>query len=256
MEQAGLMPFGGKWSQSFRVDGLAGHNIIGFYPGENSGPDAKYIIIAAHYDNFGVIKDNWYPGADSNASGVVAMVSFADMFARMKELGRSYGKNLIFVAFDARERNSQGAEAFWSDVQEGRLKDPVSGETITPSKIHCAVVLDILGSSLSPLHRGKKDYLIMLSEGRHKYELIRANDTDGLHMDLGFDYYGSEGFTEMFLSKIGDQGVFSRAGADCVVFTSGITMKTNKVEDNALSLNYSIFKKRIFLIFHWLEKIL
>ena len=254
--KAGLMKMGGKWSRSFGVGDKAGHNIIGFMPGKRAGLQESYVLVTAHYDSHGTIAGTVYPGADSNASGVVAMVSFADMFARMKELGRSYGKNLIFVAFDARERNSQGAEAFWNDVQEGRLKDPVSGETITPSKIHCAVVLDILGSSLSPLHRGRKDYLIMLSDGRHKYELIRANDTDGLHMDLGFDYYGSEGFTEMFLSKIGDQGVFSRAGADCVVFTSGITMKTNKVEDNALSLNYSIFKKRIFLIFHWLEKIL
>ena len=40
----------------------------------------------------------------------------------------------------------------------------------------------------------------------------------------------------------------------CVVFASGITMKTNKVEDNAGSLNYDIFKRRVFLIFHWLTK--
>ncbi|MBR1926521.1 MAG: M28 family peptidase [Bacteroidales bacterium] len=254
--EAGLMKMGGKWSRSFTADDKVGHNIIGFMPGKRAGLKESYVLVTAHYDSHGMIGGTVYPGADSNASGVVAMVSVADMFARMKELGRSYGKNLIFVAFDARERNSQGAVAFWSDVVEGRLKDPVSGETITPAKIHCAVVLDILGSTLSPLRRGRKDYLIMLSDGRHRYELSRANDADGLHMDLGFDYYGSKGFTEMFLSKIGDQGVFSRAGADCVVFTSGITMKTNKVEDNALSLNYNIFKKRIFLIFHWLEKTL
>ena len=254
--EAGLMKMSGKWSMSFGVGDKVGHNIIGFMPGKRSGLRESYVLVTAHYDSHGMIDDTVYPGADSNASGVVAMVSVADMFARMKELGRSYGQNMIFVAFDARERNSQGAEAFWRDVVEGKLKDPVSGETITPSKISCAVVLDILGSTLSPLRRGRKDYLIMLSDGRHRYELARANDTDGLHMDLGFDYYGSEGFTEMFHSKIGDQGVFSRAGVDCVVFTSGITMKTNKIEDNALSLNYNIFKKRIFLIFHWLEKTL
>ena len=33
-------------------------------------------------------------------------------------------------------------------------------------------------------------------------------------------------------------------------------MKTNKIEDNALSLNYNVFKRRIFLIFHWLTKVL
>ncbi len=231
--KAGLMRMGGKWSRSFEVSPAAGHNIIGFMPGMRSGLRA-----------------------DSNASGVVALLSIADMFARMKELGRSYGKNLIFVATDARERNSLGAEALWSDIQAGRLKDPVSGETITPEKIHTTVVLDILGSSLSPIHHGRKDYLIMLGGAGLKYQLVSANDSDGLNLDLGFDYYGSEGFTEMFLSKIGDQGVFSRAGVPCAVFTSGITMKTNKIEDNALSLNYNVFKRRIFLIFHWLTKVL
>ena len=254
--KAGLMRMGGKWSRSFEVSPAAGHNIIGFMPGMRSGLKEQYVIVTAHYDSHGSIAGNVYPGADSNASGVVALLSIADMFARMKELGRSYGKNLIFVATDARERNSLGAEALWSDIQAGRLKDPVSGETITPEKIYTTVVLDILGSSLSPIHHGRKDYLIMLGGAGLKYQLVSANDSDGLNLDLGFDYYGSEGFTEMFLSKIGDQGVFSRAGVPCTVFTSGITMKTNKIEDDALSLNYNVFKRRIFLIFHWLTKVL
>lgn len=254
--KAGLMRMGGKWSRSFKVGENAGHNIIGFMPGKRQGLKESYVIISAHYDSHGKIAGSVYPGADSNASGVVALVSLADMFSRMKELGRSYGMNLIFVATDARERNSLGAEALWGDITAGRLKDPISGETITPAKIQNVVVLDILGSSLSPLTKGRKDYLIMLGGAGYKYQLQRANDADGLNLDLGFDYYGSEGFTEMFLSRIGDQGVFSRAGAPCVVFTSGITMKTNKLEDNALSLNYNVFKRRIFLIFHWLEKVL
>lgn len=53
------------------------------------------MIIAAHYDSHGVIDGNLYPGADSNASGVVAMLNLAVMFGKMKELGRDYGKNLI-----------------------------------------------------------------------------------------------------------------------------------------------------------------
>ena len=178
------------------------------------------------------------------------------IFAKMKDLGRSYGKNLIFVGLDARERNSLGAEALWNDIESGRLKDPGTGETITPAKIHSVVVLDILGSTLSPIHKGKKDYLIMLSGGNYAYDLQRANENPGLGLDLGFDYYGSEGFTDMFRARVGDQKIFSQEGAFCVVFTSGITMKTNKVEDDYLSLNYDIFKRRIFLIFHWLTKVL
>ena len=254
--EAGLKSFGNTWSQSFPVGKEIGHNVLGFMPGKREGSRQMYVLVTAHYDSHGIIEGKLYPGADSNASGVVAMVNIARMFARMKELGRSYGKNLIFAGLDARERNSLGAETLWRDIEEGRLKDPESGETITPSMIHSVVVLDILGSTLSPIHKGKKDYLIMLGGGGYSYDLQRANENPGLGLDLGFDYYGSEGFTDMFHSKVGDQKVFSQKGRLCVVFTSGITMKTNKVEDDYLSLNYEIFKRRVFLIFHWLTKVL
>ena len=257
---AGLMPIGGRISRSFTLEDSEGtkigHNIMGFMPGERKGLRETYIIVTAHYDSYGMISGNLYPGADSNASGVVAMLSIADMFAKMKQLGRSYPRNIIFVALDAREKNSAGAEALWDDISRCRLKDPVSGETITPAKIHSTVVLDILGSTLSPVNKGRKDYLIMLSDGQYRYELRRANENQGLGLDLGFDYYGSKGFTEMFHSKIGDQRVFNQNGAVCVVFTSGITMKTNKTSDDALSLNYDVLRKRIFTIFHWIGKIM
>ena len=255
-ESAGLMKMGGSWSQSFKAGDKTGHNIIGFMPGKRSGLKEMYTIVTAHYDSFGIIDGKFFPGADSNASGVVAMVSLADMFARMKQLDRIYGRNIIFVGMDAREKNAAGAAAFWKALKEGKFKDPVSGETITPAKIHSVVVLDILGSTSAPIHKGRKDYLIMLSEGRYSYDLRRANEGKGLGLDLGFDYYGSKGFTEMFYSKVGDQGEFCRNGAMCVVFTSGITMRTNKTDDVAWTINYEIFKKRIFLIFHWLTKIL
>ncbi len=254
--QAGLRQFGDSWSRTFNVGDLTGHNIMGFMPGKRDGGKEMYVLVTAHYDSHGIIDGNLYPGADSNASGVVAMVNIAKMFARMKELGRSYGKNLIFVGLDARERNSVGAEVLWSDIENGKLRDPGTGEVITPSKIHSVIVLDILGSTLSPINKGRKDYLIMLSGGQYKYDLQRANENPGLGLDLGYDYYGSDGFTDMFRAKVGDQKIFSQKGSFCVVFTSGITMKTNKVEDDALSLNYEIFKRRVFLIFHWLTKVL
>ncbi len=255
-ENAELLPFDGAWSRSFKVDSLVGRNIIGFLPGKRDKIREMYTIVCAHYDSHGVIDGNLYPGADSNASGVVAMLSLAEMFQKMKQLGRSYGKNVIFVATDAKERNSAGAEALLEDIRHGKLKDPVNGETITMDKIHSAVVLDILGSTLAPLHKGRSDFLIMLSGGQYTFDLTRANEGRGLGLDISTSYYGSESFTEMFHSRFGDQKVFSRNGLTSIVFTSGITMLTNKTGDTADTLDYETLRKRIFLIFHWLEKIL
>lgn len=286
----GLIPFDGSWSRSFRLPaeggtggtggtggmrgtggtdggsalknddegcrGAVGRNIIGFLPGKNTSGKDKYVIIAAHYDSHGVIDGNLYPGADSNASGVVAMLNLAVMFGKMKELGRDYGKNLIFVATDAKERNSAGAEALMAEIRSGSLRNPSSGEAITMDKIYATVVLDIIGSTLEPIHKGRNDFLIMLSGGQFTFDLTRANEGPGLGLDIATNYYGSQSFTEMFHRRFGDQKVFTQNGLTCAVFTSGITMLTNKTSDTAGTLDYEILRKRIFLIFHWLEKIL
>lgn len=289
----GLMPFDGSWSRSFRLPaeggmrgtdgtratratsgtdgtdggsalknddegcrGAVGRNIIGFLPGKNTSGKDKYVIIAAHYDSHGVIDGNLYPGADSNASGVVAMLNLAVMFGKMKDLGRDYGKNLIFVATDAKERNSAGAEALMAEIRSGSLRNPSSGEAITMDKIYATVVLDIIGSTLEPIHKGRNDFLIMLSGGQFTFDLTRANEGPGLGLDIATNYYGSQIFTEMFHRRFGDQKVFTQNGLTCAVFTSGITMLTNKTSDTAGTLDYEILRKRIFLIFHWLEKIL
>lgn len=236
--------------------GAVGRNIIGFLPGKNTSGKDKYVIIAAHYDSHGVIDGNLYPGADSNASGVVAMLNLAVMFGKMKELGRDYGKNLIFVATDAKERNSAGAEALIAEIRSGSLRNPSSGEAITMDKIYATVVLDIIGSTLEPIHKGRNDFLIMLSGGQFTFDLTRANEGPGLGLDIATNYYGSQSFTEMFHRRFGDQKVFTQNGLTCAVFTSGITMLTNKTSDTAGTLDYEILRKRIFLIFHWLEKIL
>ena len=236
--------------------GAVGRNIIGFLPGKNTSGKDKYVIIAAHYDSHGVIDGNLYPGADSNASGVVAMLNLAVMFGKMKELGRDYGKNLIFVATDAKERNSAGAEALMAEIRSGSLRNPSSGEAITMDKIYATVVLDIIGSTLEPIHKGRNDFLIMLSGGQFTFDLTRANEGPGLGLDIATNYYGSQSFTEMFHRRFGDQKVFTQNGLTCAVFTSGITMLTNKTSDTAGTLDYEILRKRIFLIFHWLDKIL
>ena len=87
-------------------------------------------------------------------------------------------------------------------------------------------------------------------------DLRDANAKDGLGLDIALNYYGSESFTRMFHDKVGDQRIFVENGVPCAVFTSGITMNTNKPSDTAKTLNYDIFKKRIFLIFHWLTKMM
>ena len=257
---AKVMPVGDTYVKRFDTgQGVIGGNVVGFIPGSIKTPKDRYVIVGAHYDHLGQLKGTNYPGADSNASGTVALTSLAEMFSIMKTLGKSYNSNIIFVAFDARELSMAGSNAFWKMLEDGLLKDPLSGRTIGPKDIKLMVNIDQIGSSLAPLTKGRNDYMIML--GKHSLKpaerelLSYCNRSTGLHMDLDFTYYGSKNFTDVFY-RLSDQRVFIDNNIPAVLFTSGITMNTNRTRDTADTLDYPVFKKRIYLIFEWLEKML
>lgn len=257
---AGLMKFSGTYAKRFYAgSGLLGRNIIGFIPGSAKTPRDRYIIVGAHFDHIGQLNRVTYPGADSNASGTVALVNLAEMFAMMRTLGKSYDSSIIFVAFDAKEMSMAGSRALWEMIENGGLTDPVSGAVITPKKISLMVNIDQIGSSLAPLHKDRNDYMIML--GNHSLNPVDrgmldfCNRSSGLHMDLDYTYYGSRNFTDIFY-RLSDQRVFIDNGIPAVLFTSGITMNTNRPWDSAETIDYEVFKKRICLIFEWLEKML
>ena len=259
-EDAGLLRLGDTYATRVYIDkGLVGHNIVGMIPGSKKLPHDKYIIIGAHYDHLGTLDGKTYPGADSNASGVVAMINIARMISVMKEEGRSYDCNIIFVAFDAKEHSMAGSEALWKLIGNGSLKDPLSDRRITPDKIVFMANIDQIGTTLSPIRENRKDFMIMLGNESLppiKREMIHyCNRFYGVNMDIALDYYGSENFTKVFY-RLSDQRIFIDNGIPAVFFTSGITMNTNKTYDSLSSLDLGILRKRIFLIYHWIDRMI
>ena len=259
-ENAGLKCIGGSYGSHFTTKtGAVAHNVIGMLPGALSMPRDRYIIVGAHFDHLGELDGKLYPGADANASGTVALTSLADIFGAMKEMGKVYDSNIVFVAFDAKEMDMAGSGALWKLIDYGMLKDPISGLTISKDKISLMVNLDQLGSSLAPITRGRGDYLLMLGNESlpkdKRFNLEACNMMHDIGLDLCFSYYGSKAFTEVFY-RLSDQRVFIDNGVPSVFFTSGITLNTNKTRDTAANLNIGVMRKRIHLIYHWIESML
>lgn len=260
-EKAGLKKFGSSYSRHFVTrNGVIGNNIIGMLPASrnNTFISNRYVIVGAHYDHLGVLNGKLYPGADSNASGTVAMTSLAEMMSARQIGGKIYGNNIIFVAFDCKEMSRAGSENLWHLIESGQLSDPITGRTITRKDISMMVNIDQIGSTLSPLHSDRKDYLIMLGSDSlpkiHRSTSTICNRMFALYLDLGFSYYGSKNFTDLFY-RLSDQNIFIQNKIPAILFTSGITMNNNKTYDNVESLDIEVFQKRIFLIYHWIDRI-
>lgn len=239
-----LLPLSGTFLHGFRTrSGAFGRNVMGYIKG-SSVPE-KYIVVMAHFDNLGTLNDTFYPGADSNASGVAALLGLARMFAEMRDCGKTYGQSLLFVALDAKEQGMAGAEVLCSYLEKNGLS------------VSLVVNLDQVGSSLAPLRKDRPDYLIMLGEDANlRLTLERANAEQGLGLDLGYDYYGSKDFTTLFYRRICEQRVFLERGVPAIMITSGITLNNNKSYDTPETLDYSLLHRRVRLIFHFLHRLL
>lgn len=243
--------------RSFRTaTGAIGRNVLGFMPGANK---EQYLIIAAHYDGLGRLDGKMYPGADSDASGVAAMLGVGAMMKEMVRIGKTWRKSVIFIALDGKNAGLSGSAALWKMLSEGSITDPTTGQPVRAGQVALMVNIDQVGSRLSPVRKDKTSYLIMLSAGPadyHRGALRKANERYAIGLDLGMDYYGSRDFTRMFYERVSDQKPFVENGRQAVMFTSGITMNNNKTWDSPETLDYTLLKKRIWLIFHWIERVI
>ena len=219
--------------QSFTEAGRGGHNVVAVTPGWFR----RYIVVGAYFDGLGTLDGRIYPGADSNASGVAALICLAQRLQACcsGEVG------IVFVAFDGHNADLSGSRAF---LERYGREFPIS----------LMVNLDILGSAQAPLRKTRPDYLIALGGDRYRLSLESANR--GPRLDLGYDYYGSKAFTDLFYRRVSDQRWFLDAGIPAVMFTSGITMDTNKPGDTAELLDYGLLERRVLLIETWLRGLL
>jgi hypothetical protein len=217
-------------TESFRTDQeTVGRNILAYPAAGLSHQIGRVpILIMASYDGLGKIGDRFYPGADSNASGVAALLSLAESLK-----GRN---DIIFAFLDGHNANMSGAEALKVSLKKQRLS--------------LVVNLDILGSTLAPPDKFWKNYLVVLGGAAYHRSLEHANTETALH--LYYDYYGSRSFTELFYRRISDHKFFLDRGIPVLMFTSGITLNTNREGDVPPSLDYGIFASRVELIANWL----
>ena len=257
-ESAGLNKLNGTRFHSFNTPtGTTGHNVVGFLPG-TAESGKRYIIIGAHYDHQGTLGGALYPGADSNASGVVCMIQLARMLAYMKSIDRPFSKSILFVAFDGKGSNMAGSADLASRLRDGLLLDPQTWDPISKKDVDLMVNIDQIGCNVTPLSPVWKDYIIMLSDekSRRRVPLTSVDLENRIGLDIGFSYYDSKDFTRLFFRKVCDQKAFLDEGIESVLFTSGITMNNNKTTDTAETINTSVLRKRILLIYYWLRRFL
>ena len=83
----------------------AGRNVAGWIEGKDAN---EYVVLSAHFDHLGRRGDEWFPGADDNASGSAALIEITRALAS----GPKPARSVLILGFDLEESNCVGSRAY------------------------------------------------------------------------------------------------------------------------------------------------
>ncbi|WP_299115552.1 M20/M25/M40 family metallo-hydrolase [uncultured Winogradskyella sp.] len=188
--------FNGKFEQTFtfssRNKGYRGVNILAEIKGAKY-PD-KYIIISAHYDHLGIRDGIIYNGADDDASGVSALISFAESMIKNPP-----NHSVILAAFDAEEIGLQGAKHFVKTIEKDKVILNINMDMISRSQKDELYVVggrynDKLKSIIDNFENQTSTKLLQGHDGTDgKQNWTMASDHGPFHLaKIPFLYFGNE----------------------------------------------------------------
>lgn len=117
-------------------NGFLGRNVGAVLEGSDPKLRDEWILIAAHFDHLGQAGNQFYPGADDNATGLAMLLEVAEHFALATTRPR---RSIYFVSFDLEETGLLGSTHFATHLPR------------EISKLKAVLVADMLGRSMANL---------------------------------------------------------------------------------------------------------
>jgi Zn-dependent M28 family amino/carboxypeptidase len=219
---AAVHPALGSYEQNFEIKGrnslTKGVNLVAQVKGKTD----NVIVISAHYDHIGIINNEVYNGADDNASGVAALLSFVKYFTEHQP-----NNTLIFAFFDAEEIGLQGAKAF------------VANPPVALEKIKLNINLDMIS------HNDKGE---LYAAGTFKYPQLKnylVTTNGNIKLLLGHDdpKLGHDDWTNQ-----SDQAAFNAKDIPFIYFGVEDHKDYHKATDEFQNINQSFYVNAVSII--------
>lgn len=172
-----------------------GVNVLAEIKGTET-PD-KHIVISAHYDHLGIRNGIIYNGADDDASGVSALISFAEFLVKNPPK-----HSVIFAAFDAEEIGLQGAKHFVNTIDKDKVLVNINMDMISRSSKNELYVVgtrynDGLKKIIKEFENPTSSKLLEGHDGTDgKQDWTMSSDHGPFHLaEIPFLYFGNEDHT-------------------------------------------------------------
>jgi len=188
----------------------------------------KYIVISAHHDHLGVSGNKIYNGADDDASGVAALLSFAEYLAKNPPK-----HSVILAVFDAEELGLRGAKYFV--------------ESMDTSKI-------LLNINMDMISRSAKDELYIVGTRYNKtLKAIIDKFENPTSSKLLQGHDGTDGKQDWTMSS--DHGPFHKAKIPFLYFGNEDHVAYHKPTDDFKHITPKFYKNSVHIILSIFESI-
>lgn len=221
-------------------------DVLGFLPGSDPKLKDEVLVISAHYDHIGLVRDpnatdKVNNGADDDGSGTTGILEIARAFSKAKKDGHGPKRSILFLGNVGEEKGLLGSE-YYTD-------HPV----IPLSKTIADLNIDMIGR-VGNEYTGKADsanyvYLIgssMLSTDLHNVS-EKANQTY-THLDLDYKYDDLNDPNDFYHRS--DHYNFARFGVPIIFYFNGVHADYHRPGDEVSKINFPLLAKRAQLVFY------
>jgi hypothetical protein len=224
-------------SMGVKNDKLNDPNVIGYLEGTDLKDEV--IVVCGHWDHDGILPDGTYfPGADDNGSGTVAVVELAKAFAQAKKEGKGPRRSILFIALAAEEKGLLGSQFY--------VENPIIPLTQTVACLN----IDMIGRIDDKHLNGDHNYIHVIGVNKLSSDLkpIVEKANAETKMKLDYDYDHPE--EPMRLYYRSDHYNFAKNGIPSLFFFSGLHPHYHTPEDTVDKIDFPMMVKREKLIFN------
>lgn len=212
-------------------------NVLGLVEGTDLKDEI--VVVCGHYDHDGILPDGtFFPGADDNGSGTVAVLELARAFAQAKKDGHGPRRSILFIGLAAEERGLLGSKYY--------VENPILPLQNTIACIN----IDMIGRIDDKHLDGDHNYIHVIGANKLSSELKPIVEKANEGTQLKLDYTYDDPSDPLRLYYRSDHYNFAKKGIPSLFFFSGLHPHYHTPEDTVDKIDFPMMVKREHLIFH------
>lgn len=237
LQPAQIIPLAFHADMGLKEEKIEVPNVLGLLEGKSKKNEV--IVVSGHYDHDGILPDGtFFPGADDNGSGTVAIMEIARAFTQAKKDGKGPERSILFIGLAAEEKGLLGSDYY--------VEHPILPLANTVACIN----IDMIGRIDDKHLNGDHNYIHVIGVSKLSTDLKPIVELANKDIKTKLDYDYDDPNEPMRLYYRSDHYNFAKKGIPSLFFFSGLHPHYHTPEDTVDKIDFPMMVKREKLIFN------